>query len=472
MGSAATLVAQFLRIIIIFLSQLILARFLFPVDFGLLAMIAPVIALIQVINDLGFGQVLIQRPKIYQSQTSTLFWINLFFSVVLAIILSASAPLLAWIYDEPRILPLMIVMAGLVPIGTLGIYPNALLIRQLKVVPLAVLDVVVVLLGSACTVFLSWLWSSYWALVVGQFVTTISQAFATWLICGWYPSRPSKIKSVREDLVFGRNITATNIADFASTSGGNILIGAVAGPVALGLYDRSYRLVVQPLKLVLVPLGRVAIPLLSQLRNSPERYLKAYLLMIQLILLSTLPLMVVCIIDGHILIKILLGERWEAAGTIFSWLSVGGLAAGLYTSFPWLFVSQDKTGSMFRYMLAASVVNVLSFGIGILWGAVGVAAVSGVSYLCIQTPLVMYGATRRGPVNFVMIVRCILPICSAAVVAVSVIWLRPTLGGSWADVLVDLTISYGGTAGLMLAMPRGRLLAKDCVGIMLTRRTN
>ena len=121
--------------------------------------------------------------------------------------------------------------------------------------------------------------------------------------------------------------------------------------------------------------------------------------MIQLILLSTLPLMVVCIIDGHILIKILLGARWEAAGTIFSWISVGGLAAGLYVSFPWLFVSQDKTGSMFRYMSAAAVVNVLSFGIGILWGAVGVAAVSGVSYLCIQTPLVMYGATRHGPVE-------------------------------------------------------------------------
>ena len=86
MGSAATLVAQFLRVAIIFFSQLILARFLFPIDFGLLAMVAPVIALIQVINDLGFGQVLIQRPNIYQSQTSTLFWINLFFSVVLAII--------------------------------------------------------------------------------------------------------------------------------------------------------------------------------------------------------------------------------------------------------------------------------------------------------------------------------------------------------------------------------------------------
>ena len=165
-------------------------------------------------------------------------------------------------------------MAALIPIGTLGIYPNALLIRQLKVIPLAVLDVVVVLLGSACSVFLSWLWSSYWALVAGQFVTTISQVFAIWLICGWYPSRPSKIKSVREDLVFGRNITATNIANFASTSGSYILIGAVAGPVALGLYDRSYRLVVQPLTLVLVPLGRVAIPLLSQLPQIPGEILK------------------------------------------------------------------------------------------------------------------------------------------------------------------------------------------------------
>ena len=72
------------------------------------------------------------RHNIYQRKGRALFWINLFFSVVLAIILSASAPLLAWIYNEPRIPSLVIVMAALIPIGTLGMNSSALLIRQYK----------------------------------------------------------------------------------------------------------------------------------------------------------------------------------------------------------------------------------------------------------------------------------------------------------------------------------------------------
>ena len=444
-GSAATVAAQIPKTIVQFCTQLILARFLFPADFGLIAMVAPILNLIQIINDLGFGQVLVQRPKIYEAQTSTLFWLNFVFSIGVAGVLLASSPLIAWIYSEPRTVPLVIAMAPLIPIGTLGIFPNALLNRQLKFVTLATVDVAAVLVGSASTIFLAWLWSNYWALVVGYIVLTICTVAPTWVLCGWRPSRPSQITTVWNDLVFGRNVTATNLANFASISGANMLIGAVAGSVALGLYDRSYRLVVQPLTLILLPLGRVAIPLLSRLRATPEQYSKVYLMMVQLILLATTPLMSVCIADGASVVKILLGARWEVAGPIFSWLCVGGLAAGLFISFWWLFVSQDRTGPLFRYTLAASIINVLSFGIGIFWGAIGVAAMSGVSYLCIQTPLVMYGATRSGPVSCVKLVRAILPICIAGLLAFSAVWFRPPLTaiGTFGGVLLDLLLPMG-----------------------------
>ena len=76
-GSAAILAGQLLKMGLQFGTQLVLARILFPSDFGLLAMIAPIMGIVMIINDIGFGQVIMQRESIYQLQVSNLFWINL-----------------------------------------------------------------------------------------------------------------------------------------------------------------------------------------------------------------------------------------------------------------------------------------------------------------------------------------------------------------------------------------------------------
>src|SRR6478752_2340414 len=73
-GSMAFVIVQFLRMILQFGVQLIVARLLFPKDFGLLAMVAPQLAFVQILNDFGFGQVITQRRKIFQQQVSNMFW--------------------------------------------------------------------------------------------------------------------------------------------------------------------------------------------------------------------------------------------------------------------------------------------------------------------------------------------------------------------------------------------------------------
>ncbi len=43
-------------------AQIVLARLLFPAEFGIMAMAYPVIAFVQVFNDIGLGQAIVQRP--------------------------------------------------------------------------------------------------------------------------------------------------------------------------------------------------------------------------------------------------------------------------------------------------------------------------------------------------------------------------------------------------------------------------
>ena len=82
---------------------------------------------------------------------------------------------------------------------------------------------------------------------------------------------------------------------------------------------------------------------------------------------------------------------------------------------------------MLKYWVAAALINLFSFGIGVFWGAIGVAAVSGLSFVLVQTPLVLYGALRSGPVRPIDMVRAIAPATLAAALTYAVIRYVPPL---------------------------------------------
>ena len=60
-GAAATLLAQAVRLVLQFGSQIALARLLEPSAFGLVAMVTPVTGFMQMFNDMGLSQATVAR---------------------------------------------------------------------------------------------------------------------------------------------------------------------------------------------------------------------------------------------------------------------------------------------------------------------------------------------------------------------------------------------------------------------------
>jgi PST family polysaccharide transporter len=457
-GSVATMLSQGLKMALQFGTQLVLARILFPADFGLLAMIAPIIAIVMIINDLGFGQVVVQRPKIYQLQMSNLFWVNLAMGTALGILIIVSAPVAAHLYGEPRVLALTSVMALMIPLGTLGILPNAFLTRHMRFISLAKIDIGAAMMGSAVTIAAALGGLSYWSLVVGQLVATASTVGGAWALSKWRPSWPTRSISVREEFAFGRNVTGTNLANVVTKSADNLLIGFVEGPVQLGFYDRSYRLLVQPLSQLLLPVNRVAVPLLSSLANDPIEFRKMYLFMVQLLTVATVPGLLICVADGGTVIRFLMSSRWEPATPIFAWFCVGGLTSALYSSASWMFISRNRTGAMLKYWVTASAINLTACAIGIYWGAVGVAAVASTSFVLIQTPLVLRGALRDSPVRFTDVLYVIATPAFSAVLMFAAVRLGAFshLPSDFLILLAEVVSSYALVAVLLTCSAGGR----------------
>src|ERR1700722_15371052 len=136
-GAVLTFGAQGFRIVLQLGSQIVMMHLLDPAAFGLIAMIMPVLSLVQIFNELGLTQATIQRSEITHDDLSALFWISLGISGGLAVILALAAPLVALFYHEPRLVPVVICSASLLLLSGASAQQIALMNRRMRYAAMA-----------------------------------------------------------------------------------------------------------------------------------------------------------------------------------------------------------------------------------------------------------------------------------------------------------------------------------------------
>src|SRR5437016_6356489 len=102
-GGVVLLSAQMMRVLGQVATLVVLARLLPPSAFGLLAMVAAIGAVLDLVKEFGLSAATIQKQDISHAQVSALFWINAGVGTVLGLGLLLAAPLLARFYGQPEL---------------------------------------------------------------------------------------------------------------------------------------------------------------------------------------------------------------------------------------------------------------------------------------------------------------------------------------------------------------------------------
>lgn len=469
-GVAVTGLSQTIKVVVQFLSVVVLARLLSPDDFGVFAMVMPITAFVMMFQDLGLAQAVVTSTTITPRQASTLFWVNVGLSSLLAAALAAAAPLIGAFYGEPRAVGMTLALAATVIIAGLTAQHMALLNRHMRFARLAVIDIAGTVLGFAAAVLVAWIRPSPWALFASVAVTMGTALVGAWISAGWRPTRPGPIREVGAMLRFGGGLTGFNLTNFLARNIDKVLIGRAAGADALGLYDRAYKLLLWPLQQINAPLSRVMVPVLSRLREEEGRYRHAYARTVRQILLVALPGVTFLILTADKLIPTLMGDEWAGAAPIFAWLGLAGLHQPMTSTLGWLFISQQRTGEFARWGLINAVTSIAAFAIGLPWGAVGVAAAYAISDIALRLPVIWWWVGRKGPVRTRDLYLLALPFAvGAAAAAVALAAARRfTTGFAIIDLGLMAILAYGAAWAAVLAFPGGRAAFADALGLAVS----
>ena len=399
-GGALTAAAQVVRMVIQFLSVIVLARLLIPEDFGLMAAVSPIAGFVGLFQNLGLQQAVIQRKEITQQQLNQVFWISALVGVCCTAVLAALAPAVAAFYGDQRMTAITVATALPLFLGSLAALPLALMNRHLKFGQLAWNDVISALAGFAATAIAAYGGLGYWSLALGPAVAAAVALVDAWWSTGWLPGSPT-LRVDRDIISFGANLTGFNLVNFFARNFDNILIGKYSGPIELGYYDRAYKLLLFPLQNITQPLTRVMIPLLSQIQDDKPRFRSIYLRTNWLLAAVTMPGIAALTLSAQPVIGILFGPQWQPVAPIFAWLGIASLTQPVSSTTGWIFICQCKTKALFQWGVYSSLTTVLSFVGGLKWGATGVAAAYAISGYILRVPVLAVMLQRVGPVSAV-----------------------------------------------------------------------
>lgn len=407
-GAALTVASQLAKVGLTFLTTVVVARVLSADEYGVVAMVAPVTGFLMLFQSLGLGQAVVQSKELSYEQTNAMFWLNMAASAAVALAMVALAPGVWLFYDDPR--PAYIVAASAVTVilSGLRLQHSALLTREMRFGALSLNEIIVAGATAAGTIALAFLLESYWALWGGGVIGAVVSTIAIWRVSKWRPRFGFDLKGTRDLVRVGADFTGFDVVNFFARNMDNVLIARFWGSSEVGLYDRSYKLMLLPLQNFNWPLRRVAVPALLRLQGEPARYRHAFLRVIRAISLATVPGIAAAAIASQEVIAVLLGGKWLAAGPIFFWLSLAGVTQPMTSALGWLFITSHRSRAMFHWGVFSSAVTVASFFVGIGDGAVGVARAYFVGQALLIPPLVFY-CTRSTPISMPALYAAMLP---------------------------------------------------------------
>ncbi|NDV01352.1 lipopolysaccharide biosynthesis protein [Pseudoroseicyclus tamaricis] len=465
-GAMVTGGGQAVKIGLSLVSVVVLGRLLQPEDFGLIASVSPILALVAMFQELGLREALIQRADLSNSDINQVFWVAIAASIVCSLVIAALAPAVAAFYEQPRLQAVVLVLALPFFLGGMIMVPTGLLARHLQFGKLAGIEVLGAFTNLVTAIIGAVVGLGYWSLVLGGVTSALVVCIAYWSVVGWSPGRPS-FRIQREIVSFSANLSGFRLVNYFSRNADNVLLGKFAGPVALGYYDRAYRLLLFPLQSINYPLSQVIIPLLSKLRGDVPRLRHAYLRVVGIPALAAIPAIAAVTINAEETIVLVFGDKWLPSAAIFSWLGVAGIAQFVASTGGWIFISQGETGRMFRLNIVFSLLLIVAFVASLPWGAVGMAAaytIVNVAFL----PCRWWYISRLGIVSFRDLFILQAPYFAASGITWGIVSLLKS-EVSMPDIAaigITVVISYAVSVALVLLTRPGRETVREIVSIL------
>jgi len=307
------------------LISILLARLLEPSEFGLIGMLTIFTSVAQSILDSGFGSALIQKKDAKQKDASSIFYFNLFIGILLASILSLSAPLIAEFYQQPKLIPITRIISLNMVINAFSLVQLSMLKKKMDFKNHFLVSLIAVIVSGFCGIFAAFRGMGVWSLVIQSLSYSLAQAIVLWLFSKWRPAFEFSFLSLKSMFSFGSKLLIAGLIETIFKNLYQTFIGKVYSATDLGYYSRASTMQTAASISTSMALGQVIFPAFSPYQDDDKTLKQVHGKTIKMSMFLHMPLMIGLIAIAEPLFLILLTEKWSNSIPYFQLLCVIGL---------------------------------------------------------------------------------------------------------------------------------------------------
>lgn len=291
-----------------------IARLIGPKSFGLIGMLTIFMLLVESVISNGFAQALIQRSRqLTENDTSTIFYVNFIWGILMYLLLYLCAPLIAEFYNQPELVSISRLLFIMIIINSLTVVARAKLTIDLDFKSQAIANTFATLLSSIIGIYLALEGYGYWSLVWMLVTKSIFNSLGLWFFCRWIPKLLFSIDSFKSLFKFGSNLM---LAGLVATFVNNLyvaLIGRYFNATQVGYFTQATNLSNNVSGLISSTLQGVTYPIMTSIKEDRTRLTDIYIQLVSVTMLFSLPFLIGFAAIAPEFIHLTLGDEWLAA---------------------------------------------------------------------------------------------------------------------------------------------------------------
>lgn len=418
------------------ISTVILARILTPGDYGIVAMAMLVVGLTEVLVDFGADTNVLREQILTRDLIDSAWTLSIIQGGTVAVLLALSAPLAEIYFEEPRVVPIIWIIAAFLFIGSFSNIGMTVARKELQFGLEFRYNLFPKLIAVIVTISAALIIKDYRALVLGIVVGIVSRLILSYAM---HPYRPvwntSRLRSMWH---FSKWLLISGIANFASRKSDELIAGRIGDAHSLGIYSVASEIGQMPTAELGPPIMRAFLPILSTIKDDLTRVRSVVLKTLGAVNTLTLPAAFGFAAVAEPLTAILLGEKWLGVASFLAIFALVGALKVAVSPFSSLFLLLGLSKMHARLMWLELLAFLIAAAIFVpAWGVPGLAyarLVSAAIYFIVN----LHTTKSHTGIGYLQIANVLWrPIAGASAMLIAISFMPRLIG----NIFLDLTIT-------------------------------
>lgn len=371
---AWTALGQIFLFIFQFGSQIMVSRILTPFEVGISALGFSISDFVSAVQLFGLRNLLVSEGELGDETVATTFTINIFLSIAAALLILALGIGGAFLFKQPAVSWVLVIIAINPILGIFELVPNALLQRAMQFRAIAAVSVGKATATAIVTVGCAYGGLSYMSIAYGSVVGSAVSALLS-VVLGWrFVSFRLSFARGGDVMRFGLHMLAIGGVNNIALKSTDLIIGGMLGIRTLGLFSRASALYNVIWTNVHTIISRVLFSAMAEEKRTNGSIRQSYLRAVDLVTACLWPAFGGLTVLSGPAVHLMYGEKWIEAAPILSMFSLGAIGLTSITMTWEVFVVSGRTAEQVKLETIRSILSMGATAIGCLFGMTAAAA--------------------------------------------------------------------------------------------------